>query len=201
MTATDADIGSNSQLSYALVDGGLGQFRMEGKRYLHCLSAWVVCACAWLHADTHGHKHSHSCDSQVCFTKAKMEIVMVMRNCLPEISICAFGLSVSLADTGLLVTASTLDYETQNLYLLNISVEDHGFPAHRTFTTVEVTITDENDFTPRFDQLDYHKAVLENTKVSTNISSPMVASFTQLPYYDLVFAHWKPSVDALLYVW
>ena len=52
--------------------------------------------------------------------------------------------------TGLVVTRASLDYESSDRVVLNISAHDSGATPYRNFTRLIVDILDENDMAPRF---------------------------------------------------
>ena len=66
------------------------------------------------------------------------------------------------SSTGEIFTAGDLDFETQSMYVLDITVSDRGQPPLSMTTTLTVNLTDENDNAPVFSQELYQFTVMEN---------------------------------------
>ncbi len=64
--------------------------------------------------------------------------------------------------SGLITTKASLDRETQELFKLSIKVTDGASQPKSAFTTVMITILDENDETPKFGEPFYNVTVPED---------------------------------------
>ncbi|XP_003464523.3 protocadherin Fat 2 isoform X2 [Cavia porcellus] len=73
-------------------------------------------------------------------------------------------------DTGLLMVAAPLDYETTSFYLLNITVYDLGTPQKSSWKLLAVNVKDWNDNAPRFPPGGYQLTISEDTEVGTTIA-------------------------------
>uniref|UniRef100_A0A1Y1MVJ3 Fat-like cadherin-related tumor suppressor homolog n=1 Tax=Photinus pyralis TaxID=7054 RepID=A0A1Y1MVJ3_PHOPY len=69
-------------------------------------------------------------------------------------------------DTGNILLAHKLDWETQHEYTLNISVTD---AVHTVYTQLEVTVSDINDHRPEFSESFYKVEISEAVPVGTEI--------------------------------
>ncbi|KAL5011978.1 hypothetical protein ScPMuIL_010529 [Solemya velum] len=63
--------------------------------------------------------------------------------------------------SGLLTIAKSLDRETKDRFLLNISACDEGSPQHSSNMILTIEVVDINDNAPRFDLLSYQAEVME----------------------------------------
>ena len=72
---------------------------------------------------------------------------------------------------GVIQNRKTLNYERNTSYLLTISVRDHGQPPLRAnkSATVTIKVTDANDNSPRFSQLNYAVNIFENATRGENL--------------------------------
>ena len=71
--------------------------------------------------------------------------------------------------SGDLLVMSDIDRETQILYVLNITVFDMGIPARSSSMTLQVEVTDINDYAPQFDKPAYLVRIPENIMVNRTI--------------------------------
>ena len=69
--------------------------------------------------------------------------------------------------TGVVTTATTLDYETTPLYKINVTAHDRGTPRLQKSTTLSVEVTNVNDNAPMFTSLEYICHLWENVKKGT----------------------------------
>ena len=70
---------------------------------------------------------------------------------------------VTEGNNGLLMIASSLDYETASEHHLVIAVSDNGRPPLHSNISVSINITDVNDNPPQFNQSIYNTSIPENT--------------------------------------
>ena len=68
-----------------------------------------------------------------------------------------------------LVIMGNLDREKKDSYDLNISVLDGGKPARASSALLRVTVTDQNDNTPKFERSHYEAKLLENSPLGHSI--------------------------------
>ena len=71
--------------------------------------------------------------------------------------------------SGKLRVAGGLDRETIDFYNLTVRVTDGGVPARSDTAYVEITITDINDNTPKFNTSRVEESVVENSRVGTPV--------------------------------
>ncbi|XP_067261327.1 protocadherin-23 isoform X2 [Chanodichthys erythropterus] len=64
--------------------------------------------------------------------------------------------------TGHLYLNSSLDYESQHVYILNVQARDNGVPSLSSTQTLTVEVLDVNDHPPVFQQHIYNTTVMEN---------------------------------------
>ncbi|ROL53145.1 Protocadherin-16 [Anabarilius grahami] len=64
--------------------------------------------------------------------------------------------------TGHLYLNSSLDYESQHVYILNVQARDNGVPSLSSTQTLTVEVLDVNDHPPVFQQHIYNNTVMEN---------------------------------------
>ncbi|XP_018106636.1 protocadherin Fat 4 [Xenopus laevis] len=72
-------------------------------------------------------------------------------------------------NTGSIFLAKKLDYETQELYKLNITAKDKGSPPRSSNMSVVIKVRDFNDNPPSFPAGDIFKSVVENVFIGTSI--------------------------------
>ncbi|ESO93380.1 hypothetical protein LOTGIDRAFT_161952 [Lottia gigantea] len=72
--------------------------------------------------------------------------------------------------SGIIKTKAVLNRELNDKYLFVIQVIDDRNPQQTAFTQVHVTVVDENDSTPKFDQSSYSQSIVENISNVTVIS-------------------------------
>jgi len=70
---------------------------------------------------------------------------------------------VTEGNSGSLIIASSLDYETDSVHQLEIIVSDNGRPSMESSISVSVNVSDVNDNPPQFIQSIYSTSVPENT--------------------------------------
>ncbi|XP_041349525.1 cadherin-23-like [Gigantopelta aegis] len=68
-------------------------------------------------------------------------------------------------------TASALDREVADTYIIWCRVQDGGSPFRTANVNLTITVTDINDNQPTFDQTSYSATVLENSAVGTSITT------------------------------
>ncbi|XP_042323272.1 cadherin EGF LAG seven-pass G-type receptor 1 isoform X2 [Sceloporus undulatus] len=74
------------------------------------------------------------------------------------------------AETGVVVTTRSLDRETKDTHVLQVTATDHGTPRHRSATTfLTVTVSDTNDHSPVFEQPEYRENIRENLEVGYEV--------------------------------
>ncbi|KAL8221042.1 UNVERIFIED_CONTAM: Cadherin EGF LAG seven-pass G-type receptor 1 [Gekko kuhli] len=72
--------------------------------------------------------------------------------------------------TGVVVTTRSLDRETKDTHVLQVTAVDHGSPRHRSATTfLTVTVSDTNDHGPVFEQPEYRENIRENLEVGYEV--------------------------------
>lgn len=72
--------------------------------------------------------------------------------------------------TGVVVTSRSLDRETKDTHVLQVTATDHGSPRHRSATTfLTVTVSDTNDHGPVFEQPEYRENIRENLEVGYEV--------------------------------
>ena len=71
--------------------------------------------------------------------------------------------------SGAITVAGSLDYETIQQYILNVTAMDGGNPPRRSYLAIEVNIQDENDNIPVFLNPDPSFTVNENVEVGTSV--------------------------------
>ncbi|KAI6653368.1 hypothetical protein LOD99_3588 [Oopsacas minuta] len=77
--------------------------------------------------------------------------------------------------TGVLTQISFFDRETDEQYVLTITVSDGGFVPRSVITTITITITDVNEFTPTFESNLYREGIAEDQTVPHDFSSNTLA--------------------------
>jgi len=55
--------------------------------------------------------------------------------------------------TGVVYLKYPLDRESQDNYVIKVVATDHGVPPLSSTTTIHITVTDENDNSPKFEQV------------------------------------------------
>lgn len=78
----------------------------------------------------------------------------------------SFSLDTS---TGIITTATAIDYETRNIYTLQIEASDGGSPSLTSTCLVVVILNDLNDNAPVFEPDPYTLSISESTSTSTSI--------------------------------
>ncbi|KAM9330444.1 protocadherin-23 [Gastrophryne carolinensis] len=71
--------------------------------------------------------------------------------------------------TGWLTLSSTLDRETEEMYILTILAKDDGTPVHSATQILTVTVGDINDKSPTFRQVLYEATILENQEPGLHV--------------------------------
>ncbi|XP_046575785.1 cadherin EGF LAG seven-pass G-type receptor 2-like [Haliotis rubra] len=196
--ATDADKGLNSEIVYSLSDENSGQFRVIGDLDREKVSMYNLTMKAVDHGypqrSSTGHLIiyvSDANDHAPVFAKHEYRVKMSELE-LPG----SFVESVTASDedsgpnsalsysivtgndlnwfridpaTGLVTTQDKLDHETTFQVIMNISAKDGGAQIFRNYTTLIVTILDENDVVPTFDRSVYDVNVREDIGVGSDI--------------------------------
>ncbi|XP_043823673.1 cadherin EGF LAG seven-pass G-type receptor 1 [Dromiciops gliroides] len=72
-------------------------------------------------------------------------------------------------DTGAVTTSRPLDRETKDTHVLKVTAVDHGSPQRSGATYLTVTVSDTNDHTPVFEQVEYRETVRENLEVGYEV--------------------------------
>uniref|UniRef100_H0V535 Dachsous cadherin-related 2 n=1 Tax=Cavia porcellus TaxID=10141 RepID=H0V535_CAVPO len=101
----------------------------------------------------------------------------------------SFGFFKINADTGEVVTATTLDREVQDIFTLRVLVRDGAVPSLSCTTTIVCTVEDENDHMPEFLVSSHSIEVLENQEpevVYTVLASDMDAGSNGDVKYDII---------------
>ncbi|XP_061496273.1 cadherin EGF LAG seven-pass G-type receptor 1 isoform X3 [Rhineura floridana] len=74
------------------------------------------------------------------------------------------------SETGVVVTTRSLDRETKDTHVLQVTAADHGLPRHRSaITFLTVTVSDTNDHGPVFEQPEYRENIRENLEVGYEV--------------------------------
>ncbi|KAG7484455.1 hypothetical protein MATL_G00049540 [Megalops atlanticus] len=73
------------------------------------------------------------------------------------------------SSSGVLSTSKPLDRESRHSYTLTVVAQDHGAPPLSSTATVEVTVLDVNDNSPRFERSSYTIDVSEDAAVGTPV--------------------------------
>ncbi|XP_060070203.1 cadherin-related tumor suppressor-like [Ylistrum balloti] len=73
------------------------------------------------------------------------------------------------ASSGLVTTQASLRYEVQTQVVMNVSVHDGSLNPLYNFTTLIVTISDENDITPTFDHHIYNASIAEGLPTGSKV--------------------------------
>ncbi|XP_066489731.1 cadherin EGF LAG seven-pass G-type receptor 1 [Tiliqua scincoides] len=74
------------------------------------------------------------------------------------------------SQTGVVVTTRSLDRETKDTHVLQVTATDHGSPRHRSaITFLTVTVSDTNDHGPVFEQPEYRETIRENLEVGYEV--------------------------------
>ena len=73
------------------------------------------------------------------------------------------------SSSGEVMTATSLDRETQASYTFTITARDEGTPSLSSSTTVTITVADSNDHTPQFNQTSYSVKLSEDTPTLQSI--------------------------------
>jgi hypothetical protein len=55
--------------------------------------------------------------------------------------------------TGIVYLKAPLDRESQDNYIVKVVATDHGVPPLSSTTTIHITVVDENDNSPQFEQV------------------------------------------------
>ena len=76
--------------------------------------------------------------------------------------------------TGILVTSASFDRENKDRYVFRVTVRDGGTSPLTATSSVTVSITDDNDNTPVFNQASYTVSTTENNPIGTSILSVTV---------------------------
>ena len=71
------------------------------------------------------------------------------------------------ASSGRVTVSQLLDFETQQIYTVNVYATDNGIPSLNTSATLTVTVIDTNDNSPIFDEASYNTTFPEDTSVNT----------------------------------
>ncbi|XP_069129376.1 protocadherin Fat 4-like [Argopecten irradians] len=71
--------------------------------------------------------------------------------------------------SGLVTTQAALRYEVKTQVVMNVSVHDGSLNPLYNFTTLIVTITDENDITPAFDHQIYNASIAEGLQAGSKV--------------------------------
>ena len=124
VSATDADIDSNAQISYELTR----ILPNQTECLLHCPTATHLCPSSYYNED----------------------------NELND----TFTIN---SDEGVLYTATVLDREDINYYILLVTAYDWGTPSLSTSVCAFINITDTNDESPVFNQSHYYSELVENS--------------------------------------
>lgn len=75
--------------------------------------------------------------------------------------------------TGELIVFSTVDRESREHYMLNVTVSDMGQPPRMAFAMLEIEVLDVNDNKPKFESSEYEFNFREDVSVGTTIARLM----------------------------
>ena len=73
------------------------------------------------------------------------------------------------SSTGELLTASLLDFEAAESYMLTVMASDGGFPSLSAAVEVRVAVTDQNDVRPTFQETSYTVELREDVAMATSV--------------------------------
>ncbi|XP_056653588.1 cadherin EGF LAG seven-pass G-type receptor 1 isoform X2 [Monodelphis domestica] len=73
------------------------------------------------------------------------------------------------SDTGAISNSRPLDRETKDTHVLKVTAVDHGSPQRSGATYLTVTVSDTNDHSPVFEQVEYRETVRENLEVGYEV--------------------------------
>ena len=85
---------------------------------------------------------------------------------LPGDDSASFSLN---STTGLITSATQLDRESQDKYVLTVQATDNGKPGRTAEVTVVVNILDSNDQQPEFSKPSYNSTIPENVPIGTTV--------------------------------
>ncbi len=75
-------------------------------------------------------------------------------------------------ETGIIETTQSLDREAISSYSFVVVALDQGFPVQSAYTRIRVTVLDDNDNAPEFDQSQYHVTLLERSPIGSVLLLP-----------------------------
>ena len=81
----------------------------------------------------------------------------------------------------LTIAGGTLDYESQQSYVLNVTAMDAGTPQRSVMALVEITVLDQNDNSPIFESSSYTTDIDEGDYTD----SPLVIQLVRSTRYNL----------------
>ncbi|XP_044539855.1 cadherin EGF LAG seven-pass G-type receptor 1-like, partial [Gracilinanus agilis] len=73
------------------------------------------------------------------------------------------------SDTGAITNSRPLDRETKDTHVLKVTAVDHGLPQRSGATYLTVTVSDTNDHSPVFEQVEYRETIRENLEVGYEV--------------------------------
>ncbi|OWF51064.1 cadherin-related tumor suppressor-like [Mizuhopecten yessoensis] len=85
------------------------------------------------------------------------------------------------ANSGLVTTQALLRYELQTQVVMNISVHDGSLNPLYNFTSLIVTISDENDITPTFEHQIYNASIAEGLQTGSKVINVTARDYDSAP--------------------
>ena len=100
-------------------------------------------------------------------------------------------------DTGVIRANSQLDHEKSREIRLRVRAIDHGNPSRSSEATVAITVKDENDESPKFDQQTYTFVAVENQADDTVIGSVLAVDADSPPYNEVEYSFFADSLETM----
>uniref|UniRef100_A0A4W6CNV3 FAT atypical cadherin 3a n=1 Tax=Lates calcarifer TaxID=8187 RepID=A0A4W6CNV3_LATCA len=167
--AASKDIGTNAEITYSIRSGN-----EHGKFHIHPLTGECANHISVLIRVKTGSEHNRLSFSQYQPIHENMSIPLYI-----------LEISALSTQSGAILVAQSLDYETCRDYFLTVEARDGGMPPLSAITTVNINLTDVNDNAPMFSR-DLYSAV-ENKPIGTSI--------LQLSVIDQDSSHNGPPFD------
>lgn len=87
---------------------------------------------------------------------------------------------------GWVYTKVKLDYEEASQYNLRVLAYDHGHPRKEHSVDYEIYVTDENEYTPRFDKPSFSFDILASLEVGSVIGNVSVVVYKFISFLNAV---------------
>ncbi|XP_048356022.1 cadherin EGF LAG seven-pass G-type receptor 1 isoform X2 [Sphaerodactylus townsendi] len=98
-------------------------------------------------------------------------------------------------EKGVVVTSRSLDRETKDTHVLQVTAVDHGSPRPRSaITFLTVTVSDTNDHGPVFEQPEYRENIRENLEVGYEVLTIRATDEDAPDNANLFYRFLKPGV-------